>query len=313
MRGVLHSVKRLFTTRDDDPGPSWHEAGRFVRVGDRTLHVVDAGPPAAPAVLLIHGFLHSSWTWRHVVPALARRHRVLAVDLPGWGWSDRRPAVCSIEETSALVGGLLAELAVDRLALAVGNSLGGGVALHLALGGRPIDRLLLVSPLALPIPVPRGPLRLLAHPAFGPVFRATAGNPAFVRRALELLVYRTIPVDGQVLRGYEPLARPGTLGSACATARELGPSAARLAPRLGELRVPATVVWGSRDRVLPLRYGRAVTGRLPGAGLDVFDGCGHCPQEEQPARFVALVERTLGAGRAAGGAAAPSPKLLVAS
>lgn len=308
MRALLG---RLLGTRDDDPGPSWHEAGRFVQVGERRLHVVDAG--RGPTVLLLHGFLHSSWTWRHVVPALARRHRVLAVDLPGWGWSDRVAGACSLEETAALVRGLLAELGVERLALAAGNSMGGGVALRLALDALPVDRLLLVSPLALPIPVPRGPLRLLGHPTFGPVFRATAGNPAFVRRALELLVYRTIPVDAQVLRGYEPLARPGTLASACATARELGPSAARLAPRLGELQVPATVVWGSRDRVLPLRYGRSVVARLPGAGLDVFDGCGHCPQEEQPARFAALLERLLGAGAPAGGAAASAPKLLVAS
>lgn len=274
---------------------SWHPDGRYVEVLGRRAHCVDAG--RGPAVLLLHGFLHSSWTWRFTLESLvARGFRVIAPDLLGAGWSDRGPGDHSLPALRGWVDGVLGALGVEHLHAAVGNSLGGAVAIDLALErpGR-VGRLLLVSPLAAALPLPGLPLRLLGHRAFEPVFRATAANPDFVRRALGLLAYRKVPVDEAVLAGFAHLARPGSLRSAIETARQFWPASVSVAGRLHALRAPTVLVWGARDGVLPLRYGRAVAARLPAARLEVFEDCGHCPQEEDPIRFQAVLAAFLGA------------------
>lgn len=271
---------------------SWHPRGRFVDVDGRRAHVVDAGH--GPPVLLLHGFLHSSFTWRTTIDALAPRHRVIAPDLFGCGWSDRGPGDYSLDGLARWVEGVLAALDVGPLHAALGNSLGGALALDLALRAPArLGRLVLVSPLGARLPVPALPFRLLGLPAFEPLFRLTAGNAGFVRRALGLVAYRRRAVDAEVLHGFTPLARPGSLLTATAMAAALGAASASIEARLPGLAAPALLVWGRHDGVLPLAYGQRVAGLLPAARLEVFDDCGHCAHEEDPARFHALVDAFL--------------------
>jgi pimeloyl-ACP methyl ester carboxylesterase len=275
---------------------SWHPQGRFVEVQGRRAHVVDTGE--GPPVLLLHGFLHSSYTWRRTIEALAPRHRVIAPDLLGCGWSDRGDGDYGLEGLGRWVAGTLDALGVGDLHAAVGNSLGGGLLLDLALRApRRVARLALVSPLAATLPVPSLPFRLLGLPLLEPLFRATAGNPSFVRRALSLLAYRGRPVDDEVLHGFTPLERQGSLRTATAMAGALWEASASIQRRLGELDVPTLLVWGARDGVLPLVYGKRVASLVPRARFEVLDGLGHCAHEEDPARFHALLDELLGAAR----------------
>lgn len=271
---------------------SWHPQGRFLAIpgfDGRRAHAVDAGE--GPPVLLLHGFLHSSYTWRHTIEALAARHRVVALDLLGCGWSDRGTGDYSLEGLTRWVCGALDALEVDDLHAVVGNSLGGALALDLALGAPDrVGRVALVSPLGATLPVPGLPFRLLGVPALEPLFRLTAGNAAFARRALSLMAYRRRPVDEEVIHGFAPLERPGSLLAATGMASALWDTSASVEARLGALSRPALVVWGAKDGVLPLPYGRRVAGLMPGARLEVFDDCGHCAHEEDPERFHALLD-----------------------
>lgn len=273
---------------------SWHPRGQYVELGGERVHCVDVGE--GPAVLLLHGFLHSSYTWRETVAALAATHRVIAPDLRGFGWSDRPPGDYSPAALAGWLEVLLRALGVSRLHAAVGNSLGGAVLLEHALA-RPwaVERLVLVSPLAAPLRLPGLPFRLLGWSALAPLFRLTAGNPAFARPALAWAAFRRAGVSDEVLAGFAPLARPGSHAAACAAAGALGRASAALAARLPNLAVPTTLVWGARDRVLPLRYGQAVAALLPAARLEVFEDCGHCPHEEHPERFLAILGEVLAA------------------
>jgi 4,5:9,10-diseco-3-hydroxy-5,9,17-trioxoandrosta-1(10),2-diene-4-oate hydrolase len=149
------------------------------------------------------------------------------------------------------------------------------------------------------LPVPGLPFRLLGLPAFEPLFRLTAGNAAFARRALSLMAYRRRPVDDEVIHGFAPLDRPGSLLAATGMAAALWQTSATVEARLGALTRPALVVWGARDGVLPLPYGRRVAGLIPSARLEVFDDCGHCAHEEDPARFHALLDGFLAPARVA--------------
>ena len=274
----------------------WHPRSRWLQVDGRRTHVVDVG--RGPALLLLHGFLHSSWTWRAALEPLAARHRVIAPCLPGFGWSDAEAGDVSLPALVRWLGALLDELEVPRLHCALGNSLGGGACLALAHAApQRVERLALVSPLGAWLPVPALPLRALGLQALEPVYQRTAGRPEFVRRALQLTAYRKRTVDDEVLRGFAHLSRPGSHQATLAHARELSASSAALVKLVPEVRVPALLVWGAQDRLLSLAYGKTVAARLANARLEVFEDCGHCAHEEDPQRFLGLLRPFLDVDR----------------
>jgi len=253
----------------------------------------------------LHGFLHSSWTWRELIQPLAERgHRVLALDLYGYGLSEGPPPGQPLDLPCwrAWIDEALAALGVDGLALVVGNSLGGAIALDLA-DRFPAERLALINPLCAALRLPGLPFRILGQPALGGLFRATAGQEAFNRRALRLTAYRDLPVDAEVLRGFSHLRRPDAHRVACASAaslRSISKHVAKLAPQLCA-RVPTLCLLGSRDRVLGRRYQRRLEKVLAGARIVQLPETGHCPQESDPARVLAELGALLGEpGRDAG-------------
>lgn len=247
-------------------------------------------------MVLVHGYLHSSWTWRGTLAALPGQ-RVLVPDLPGHGWGDPQPGRGGFEGLADWLGAILDARGVERVRLAVGNSLGGAALLTLALREPArFGRLLLVAPLAAPFKLPGGLIRPLGARALRPLFQATAGQRWFLRHALNLTAYRRSGVDPETLRGFGHLRRREAHQVAVALARAFARDSRALAERLPGLQTPTTLVWGALDRVLPLGYGRRVARGL-GVPLQVFEQCGHCPHEEQPARFEQLLRLELGRSR----------------
>lgn len=277
---------------------SWHRASRFLKLSRGRAHLVDQeplGPERGAPVLLLHGFLHSSWTWRELIDPLAERgHRVLALDLYGYGLSEGPPPKTPLDLPCwrAWIDEALAELQIERLSLTLGNSLGGAIALDLA-DRFPCERLALINPLCAPLRLPGLPFRVLGQPALGGLFRLTAGQEAFNRRALRLTAYRDLPVDRQVLRGFSHLKRPDAHRVACASAASLGAISrhvAELAPALCA-RTPTLCLLGSRDRVLGRRYQRRLKEVLRGAQIVEWSHVSHCPQESDPQRVLEELDR----------------------
>jgi pimeloyl-ACP methyl ester carboxylesterase len=276
---------------------SWHPQGRFLRAGEHQCHVVDTGG-GGPVVLLLHGFLHSAWTWRETIEALAPRHRVIAPDLLGFGRSDthspgRGAEAHALPYLRESVHHVLNALGVGRLAAVVGNSLGAAIAVDLALREPSrVERLALTNPFLWPLRLPGRALQLLALQAFAPLYRATAGDSRFVTWALRASAYR-IPVDGEILAGFHHLGRRGSHAAACHTARHLR-GVAELAARMRRAILPPTfVLWGERDRILRASYRRRIETILPAASWVTWPQAGHCPHEEQPADFLRLLEHHL--------------------
>jgi pimeloyl-ACP methyl ester carboxylesterase len=249
-----------------------------------------------PPLVLIHGVGTNRGVWRRVLPLLAHERTVVAPDLPGFGDSPPPASGYELGEVgAALAEGLERELGEPFDLL--GHSLGGAIALTLATRGPvPVRRLVLSAPAGF-APRPRTVARaagVLARPALAArriVGVRTAGN-ATARR---LLLAGTV-ADGAAL---DPGAARDIYDGSL-TARSLGPAvasvaAANLDAELRRLGRPYALVWGERDRVIPIATAARVAAIRPPAELVRIPGVGHVPQLERPEAFADAVRRALAA------------------
>lgn len=244
--------------------------------------------PGDRAVLLLHGLGSSSRDWRFQVPAFEPWHRLLLVDLPGHGATARPARGVTVTSMARAVEGLLA--AVEEVPLhVVGLSLGGCVALELALNapGR-VRSLTLVNSFAR-LPRPSGPhaRRLLV-------------------RALLLGTAPMSLVAAHVARGLFPHAHQDDLRRMAAASLQRTSRRAYVAgalalvrfdarARLGAVRGPALVVTGADDQTVPPPVQAALAGGIPGARHEVVPDSGHLTPADQPTVFNRLVLEFLAA------------------
>ncbi|HVC35192.1 MAG TPA: alpha/beta fold hydrolase [Chloroflexota bacterium] len=261
-------------------------AGKVVSVDGLRLRYSDAG--TGPAVVLVHGIGASLEYWRFTVGALAQDHRVLAVDLPGCGFSERGPKVPTLEETADLMAGFLDALGVDRASF-VGNSLGGLVCLETALRHpNRIDRLILSDSAGLGREVSIF-WRLVSVPALGPALIELNRWLAF-RGWINLFYQPQGDEPDLVARCQKWVGRPDlteTIVGAARSGVDLRgqlPAVVRV-DRLAQLSMPTLVVWGKDDWTIPPEHGASAQRLIPNAQLVLIDRCGHCPQLERPDVF----------------------------
>jgi pimeloyl-ACP methyl ester carboxylesterase len=235
----------------------------------------------------------SHWTWRDVLPLLPvdeEQLDVIALDLPGFGESDRpAPHLFGYDAPSfaAVVDEVLGALGVDE-AIVVGHSLGGAVALSLA-ARRPqrVSALVLISAAALPLPLPvEG--RLLAAPVVGRLLWLSAVTRRDVKRMMLRDHFRDARVvtDAFVDYVWARLNRPGGREAAYAALQGL----LRNDPARVEaeaVRAPTLLVWPEEDRVVPLAHGQTLAARIPTAApLEIIPAAGHNVQLERPDELV---------------------------
>ncbi len=264
--------------------PSWHPLGRWLALPSLPgrVHVVTLG--AGPHVVLLHGFLQSSWAWRLNVEALAQHFTVHAICLPGAGWSDKPAVHYDLARQAARVLELFDLLGIDKAHL-IGNSLGGALALRLALD-RPqrVQRLVLVAP-AGPGVYPATLAASLQHPVVAPLVQLPGVTHA-LKLALQWGAYPLMKVDDAVMHKFmKPLRAPGGAKAALSMARTFPRDIKALECSLGQVTQAALLIWGECDRVVPLQAVLRVQRGLPHARLEKFDCSGHCPMEEEPERF----------------------------
>lgn len=279
-------------------------AGRLIDVAGCETYVVDAPPQThsrlAP-VLLLHGYGDTADAWRRVVPPLARRRRVIAIDVPPFGRSGEPPE-CYADD---LIGcyhqffpALFEELEIERAAF-VGHSLGGAMALTVALEDPDlVDRLVLVAPAGLGASAPwwwhaisgrwiNWPALLrLPNPVARPAVKAALRN--FLE---ERLVHDTRAM-GEVIDHFVHLhGGPRELRSLIETGRQLMAGyTGELLARSAALEPPVLVLWGSEDRLTPSDHAQAFASAVPHAEVEVLDNCGHYPQLELPTRVTRLLD-----------------------
>ncbi len=271
---------------------------RFRTVGTRRgrLSTLEAG--SGPPLVAIHGLGATKGSFLPTVAALGARYRVIALDLPGFGDSDK-PIGASYDARffARAVIALLDALGLDRVHL-IGNSLGGRVALEVGLSYPDrVDRLVLLAPsLAWRRERPWAPLVRLTRPELGLVQLTP-------RPVVDAIVRRLIPgadegwtaagVD-EFLRAY--LTAPGRAAFYAAARHiylEEPHGEGGFWPRLRTLQPDPLFVWGRRDRLVPIAFAQHVRDALPDARHVELD-CGHVPQVERPGETHDAVDEFLG-------------------
>jgi 3-oxoadipate enol-lactonase len=251
----------------------------------RRVYYDDVG--SGPALLLVPGHRNSRTRWLEHLPALAPYLRVLPVDNRDAGESDPETAPYTLSDMAADLVALLDALGIDR-APVLGHSMGVAIARALALEHPTrVDRVIMVAG---GLPPPGGPPRRAPDPAdwiADPVERERAAepgavHPGFFDRHPEAL--HRVGVDEHRSRlTFDGAARQRAAGAGYADR-----------DRLGRIAAPVLVVAGEIDPLVPLANVRALAEAIPGARLSVYEGTGHRPHTEHPARFNAEVLAFLG-------------------
>jgi pimeloyl-ACP methyl ester carboxylesterase len=248
---------------------------------------------SGPALLLVHGLMGYSFSWRHAIPALAQQATVYALDLPGTGFSDHsRDMDCSLEASAKRL-----LLFMDRAGIAscdvLGTSHGGALAmLAAALAPQRVRRLILVAPANPWSEHGRFLIPFLSNPAVAPVFLQLAPR----LRILQEFYFRRLFGDTRRIR-------PGTLEGYLATMRtrssfEYGLGVLRtwkgdmaslqsLVSRIAE--IPTLLIWGDRDAAVDPASAYRLQAQLQNSRVLMLEGVGHLPYEEVPEEFNRVV------------------------
>lgn len=274
--------------------------GRFLDVDGARLHYLDEGQ--GPALLLLHGLAGHAGTFTHsLVERLAADHRVVVMERPGSGWSVRAPGAAAGPFADArVVAAFVRALGLER-PLVVGHSLGGAVALALAVEEPAlVCALALVAPLTAvePVPPPAFTRLAIASPRARRLVAWTLATPVAIlrRRATLDVVFGPDPVpEDYATRGMGVLGmRPAGFYEASTDLVAVRDDMERLVARLHEVRPPVGVLFGTGDRILDhRRHGAELVARIPHAWVELVEG-GHMLPLTMADRVAAFV-RDVGA------------------
>jgi pimeloyl-ACP methyl ester carboxylesterase len=279
----------------------WRKHQRWVTVEDRPVNVIDMNAKAQGAPLVfVHG-LGGSWpNWLEQLPVFAVSHRVVAPDLPGFGHSPMPRERISISGYARVLDGVMDALEIDA-AVVVGNSMGGFTAAELAIAfPQRVERLMLAAPAGISSYANAQALRAAAVVRrLRPLLAAQMGwlsahADAVARRrvgriaTLSGIAYHAEQLPATLVA--EMLRGAGKPGFVEALEANLNYD---FRDRLPEIACPTLIVWGNRDRVLPVRDADVYTELIPGARKVILADTGHVPMLERPQRFNELLEAFL--------------------
>jgi pimeloyl-ACP methyl ester carboxylesterase len=272
----------------------WREHQSWVTVEGRPVNAIDLGD--GPALVFVHG-LSGSWpNWLEQLPVFAREHRVIAMDLPGFGHSPMPREPITISAYARVLDGLLETLGVSAATI-VGNSMGGFVSAELAIAyPQRVERLVLISAAGISTYRHRDVERIepylrRAAPMVAVYAGWTAARSDWVARRPGLrnltlgLVTRhpsRLPASlaAEQLRGA---GKPGFMQALRANidypVRE----------RLPEIACPTLIVWGDEDKVIPVRDASVFEELIPNSRKVIFEGTGHMAMLERPVAFNELL------------------------
>jgi pimeloyl-ACP methyl ester carboxylesterase len=286
---VLLGINYFVVSGETKPAEVTVPGGEILHLRGADMQVVDNGPRNGSPIVLIHCFTCAIDWWDGMMPALERRHRVIAVDLLGHGGSEKPGSGYSIQNQADLVAQALSKLGV-RDAEVVGHSLGGSVAVALASQSPAlVNRVVIIDTASVK---DSGSLGLLANLAFTPVIGEALWRikPDFaIRKGLEVAFAPGFDVPDRFVDDVKRMTF--TSYDEAAKAGDDYKDEEPLAQRMKENGKPLLVMMGAEEQIIddpPKRLAeyRAI---VPGAETKLIAGAGHSPNVEKPAETAALV------------------------
>jgi len=248
---------------------------------------------SGPALLLVHGLLGYSFSWRFVIPQLAQGREIFALDMPGSGFSDCDAGLdCHLKSAAQRLLKFMDAVGIAACDL-VGSSYGGATALMaVALAPARIRTLVLVSPANPWSNIGRKRLSLLNLPLMSSIFpRAARVCTPLNAFSLSRMFGDSRRMPADTIRGYSlVLARPGVLEHAVKIVRTWHTDMRELEAALPKIAdIPVLLLWGSKDRVVDPGSAELLRRRLHMAQMAIIPGAGHLPYEESPEEFSGIV------------------------
>jgi pimeloyl-ACP methyl ester carboxylesterase len=277
--------------------------GQWLEVEGQRVHYRELG--AGPAIVLVHGLGGQLRNFDYLpLQELARSFRLVLVDRPGSGHSPRRDdAQAQLPAQARLLAGFIRALHLPQPPLLVGHSLGGAVALGVALQEpASLAGLALLAPLTHTVPEPPAPFRplVIPRPWLRRLYAYTLAIPLSIANSRKVLAFifapepapRDFPMRGGGLLGLRPKAFHATSTDLCALGQHL-PAQQK---RYGELRLPLHVLYGDGDLVLDWKlHGQGLADQVPQARLELIAGAGHMLPVTQPAATADFLRRAAAA------------------
>lgn len=270
---------------------------RYIQVGGINTRYWALGEQGS-SVILLHGIGASVEDWLLNVHVLAERHRVYALDMVGFGRSDKPSAPYTVSYMAQFVKDFMDCLGIDRAHL-VGHSMGGGVALQFVIRfPEKVQKLVLAASAGLGKKLYL-PFRVCTLPRIGE--RLTRPSRKGTAQLIEDAVYDpALVTDEWVELGYEMAALPGAqdavlsaLRSSCNLRGMRRDVIAPVVANLASISAPTLIIWGKQDRILPVIQAYVAEEGIPNSRLHILDRCGHIPQLECAEAFNDLVTEFL--------------------
>ena len=263
----------------------------FLRIGGRDVYARSTG--RGETVLLVHGFGASSYTWRHLVPELARAYRVVTLDLHGFGYTERPGELGAYTRSGQvdLLFAVLDALGTDRAHL-VGHSYGGAV-VQAAAARRPerVRSLTLVASTRSDYPQARRRTIARFRPLMALWIRGLALRESRVRSGLEQTLWDDSLVTEELVEGYlAPLRIEGVVRAYQGLTVPIEELEAEPVD-LSAIAAPTLVVWGEDDPLISVEMGKRATSVMPCHRFVALPRTGHLPMEERPEELAELLHR----------------------
>lgn len=250
-----------------------------------------------PPIVLLHGFGQTSYSWRHVAPALSD-FTVYTLDLKGFGLSPKpHDGRYSLHDQAALVSDFISDNNLKNSTI-IGHSMGGGIAILTALrlqdSPHAVSRLILIDTIAYPQRIPTY-IGLLRTPLINRLVQSTLPPKFQVYAVMRVAFHDNRKIPAEALARYAAsLNSPGARSALLATARQLIPDNIENTTRLfSSLDIPTLIIWGRNDRIVPLAVGEQLHSVLPTSDFQVIDNTGHIPHEESPEATTKLIKEFL--------------------
>ena len=274
------------SSREVYTGQELATEGRFVKVGDVNAHYIREGK--GKPLILIHGIFSSVFVWHKNIDELSRYFDVIAVDLKGYGYSDKpSDERYSREDIRQFMIDFMDAIQVDKAVFA-GHSWGGGIAMDLALTcPQRVEKLVLINSTGYPLKHNFFSW-VLKLPGMGKLLLAVCDKEIVEWILRKGVFFEPSLVTDEEIEGW---IRPYYVKGSVQAALELRNFDFVIGEQIKDISCPALIIWGQDDKCLPVKFAERFKQDIKGSVLNIIPNCGHNPQEEKPKEVNELIRK----------------------